>query len=128
MRRAALAALAAVLWCAAPASAQWADDQMYCQTNMTAIKCAEKHYNDLDRLLGSDLDVWRKRFERADWTAGTNCEKVKTALFEAFDMTESAVDGVTEFIYLGKPKTSGNLGGHWDALKDRSVADTVTAL
>ncbi|WP_420449000.1 hypothetical protein [Candidatus Palauibacter sp.] len=120
MRRAALAALAAVLWFAAPASAQeYVDDtQGVCYPNETARQCADRHFTDLDPLLGEDLDVWRGKFERATWTAGTNCEKVKTALFEAFDMTESAVDGVREFIYLGKPKDSGLGGAHYPGAKD----------
>ncbi|MDE2986251.1 MAG: hypothetical protein OXU69_16230 [Gemmatimonadota bacterium] len=104
MRRAALVALAGALWFATPVSAQQrydADEQRSCWVSESALDCLKKHFKDYDLL---DVVEYRGKFERANWKTDTDCQKVKTALFDLFDKTESAVSGKTAKMYFGLPK------------------------
>ncbi|MXW18405.1 MAG: hypothetical protein F4139_00760 [Gemmatimonadetes bacterium] len=120
MRRAAWFAFAAALSFGPPASAQQAydaDGQRSCYTSESADKCAETHFKDLKALV---LDEWRKRFERGTWVQETNCQKVRTALFDLFEKTESAVSGKTAKMYFALPKDNDAdwMGSYWGNLSD----------
>ncbi|WP_420447291.1 hypothetical protein [Candidatus Palauibacter sp.] len=69
---------------------------------------------------GSELERWRGKFERATWDTGTNCEKVKTALFDLFDKAESTVSGKTAELYFALPKDNDSdfAGSYWGGLND----------
>lgn len=82
---------------------------------------------------GQLLERWRKRFERGTWAQETNCQKVRTALFDLFDKAESAVNGKTAEIYFALPKNNDPdwMGSYWRDLSDSTehlvvVNDTLS--